>query len=105
MKVLLLPRIPSLTPSNVVFLPMTTISWNIAYDTLGHCYMTEDGIEKDNLLDYNLGASTHMMLDDGILSIAESDMFASTFLISSPTNMFLNNVATGSEDTGTKCLN
>ena len=62
--------------------------------------MTEDGIEQDNLFEYNIGANTHIMPDDGILSIAESDMFAATFWISSPTNMFLNNVAAGSEDTG-----
>jgi len=77
-----------------------TISWNIAYDTFGHCFMTEDGIEQDNLFEFNLGANTHIMPDEGVLSIAESDMFASTFWISSPTNMFLNNVAAGSEDTG-----
>jgi len=77
-----------------------TISWNVAYDTFGHCFMTEDGIEQDNLFEFNLGANTHEMPDEGVLSIAESDMFAATYWISSPTNMFLNNVAAGGEDTG-----
>jgi len=77
-----------------------TISYNIAYDTFGHCYMVEDGVETQNLFEYNLGLATKITPDEGILSIAESDMFASTFWISNPTNMFLNNVAAGSEDTG-----
>jgi len=61
--------------------------------------MTEDRIEQDNLFEYNLGANTHIMPDNGILSIAESNMFTSTFWISSSTSMFLNNIVAGSEDT------
>lgn len=34
------------------------VSENVAYDTAGHCFMTEDGIEQGNEFLYNLGALT-----------------------------------------------
>jgi len=78
----------------------TTITWNVAFDTFGHCYMLEDGIEQENYFGYNLGASTKITPDEGILSIAESDMFASTFWLSNPHNYIEHNVAAGAEDSG-----
>lgn len=77
-----------------------TLEYNIAHDTFGHCFMLEDGIEQNNTFNYNLGAHTKETPDEGILSIAESDMFCSTFWISNPRNYFKGNVAAGSEDTG-----
>jgi hypothetical protein len=35
-----------------------TIAANVAFDTKGHCFMTEDGGEVDNIFDRNLGAKT-----------------------------------------------
>mmetsp|Transcript_14645 Transcript_14645/g.20891 ORF Transcript_14645/g.20891 Transcript_14645/m.20891 type:complete len:1853 (+) Transcript_14645:178-5736(+) len=77
-----------------------TLDYNVAYDTFGHCYMLEDGIEQNNRFNYNLGASTKIMPDESLLSIAESDNFAATFWISNPNNYFLGNVAAGGEDNG-----
>ena len=31
---------------------------NVAFDTFGHCYMTEDGVERSNSFLRNLGAHT-----------------------------------------------
>ena len=31
---------------------------NVAFDTFGHCYMTEDGVEHSNSFLRNLGAHT-----------------------------------------------
>lgn len=77
-----------------------TLKENVAYDTFGHCYMVEDGAEQDNKFHYNIGATTKITPDEGVLSIAESDMFASTFWISNPNNEFIGNVCAGGEDTG-----
>jgi len=78
----------------------TTVSWNIAYRSFGHCFMTEDGIEANNTFSHNLGVHTKKMPKEKVLSIAESDFFAATFWISSPSNYFTTNVAAGSEDNG-----
>jgi len=77
-----------------------TLSENIAYNTSGHCYMVEDGFEQNNTFAYNLGALTHTMDIHSLLSISESDHFASTFWISNPNNHFIGNVCAGGEDTG-----
>ena len=77
-----------------------TLRDNVAFDTFGHCYMVEDGFEQDNRFEYNIGARTKIIPDEGILSLEESDMFASTFWISNPNNYFLGNVCAGGEDTG-----
>mmetsp|Transcript_16092 Transcript_16092/g.46366 ORF Transcript_16092/g.46366 Transcript_16092/m.46366 type:complete len:1757 (-) Transcript_16092:207-5477(-) len=73
---------------------------NIAHDTFGHCFMLEDGIEQNNTINYNLGSQTKATPEDGILSIAESDMFSATFWMSNPLNYLQGNIAAGSEDTG-----
>ena len=77
-----------------------TLDSNIAYNTFGHCYMVEDGFEQNNTFSYNLGAMTKAMPIHSLLSIAESDHFASTFWISNPNNHFIGNVCAGGEDTG-----
>ena len=76
---------------------------NVAFDTKGHCYMTEDGIETGNEFLYNLGAATGIPLkiipNDGTNG-NETDFQPSTFWITNPTNVFVGNVAAGSEHTG-----
>jgi len=76
------------------------LEYNIAFDTFGHCFMLEDGIEEENSFFYNLGLETKIMPDAGLLSIEESDMFPATFWAANPKNYFLGNVAAGGEDTG-----
>ena len=34
----------------------TRLSRNIAFDVIGHCYYLEDGVEENNLIEYNLAA-------------------------------------------------
>ena len=71
------------------------LEYNIAFDTFGHCFMLEDGIEEENSFFYNLGLETKIMPDSKVLSLEESDMFPATFWASNPKNYFLGNVAAG----------
>ncbi|XP_030325687.1 cell surface hyaluronidase isoform X4 [Strigops habroptila] len=91
----------------------------IGYDTLGHCFFTEDGIEQRNTLFHNLGlvtkAGTLLPTDrnssmcTGIrdkvygnyVPVPATDCMAvSTFWISHPNNHLINNAAAGSQDAG-----
>jgi hypothetical protein len=71
------------------------VNKNIAYDTFGHCFMLEDGIEIHNTFYRNLGALTKKPNN-----CEETDFNPSTFWISNPTNTIYHNVAAGSEDSG-----
>ena len=77
----------------------TTIVENIAYDTAGHCFMTEDGGELDNKFIRNLGTNTKRasrLARDG-----ESDIQnPSTFWTANPMNEWVGNVAAGCEGNG-----
>eukprot|EP00978_Attheya_sp_CCMP212_P049705 scaffold698486_cov75-Attheya_sp.AAC.1 len=75
-----------------------TLSENIAFDTKGHCFMTEDGGEVDNLFVRNLGAYTRKV--DIQISEDESDFKASTFWMTNPANVWKENVAAGSQVNG-----
>lgn len=72
---------------------------NIAYDTLGHCFMLEDGIETGNMFKSNLGALTGTpakIIPDN----EETDDQPATFWITNPTNYFNDNIAAGSNSSG-----
>ena len=71
---------------------------NVAYDTKGHCYMTEDGIETGNSFLRNLGAQTDAPAT--VISSEESDDEPATFWITHPTNDLRGNVAAGSVGSG-----
>jgi hypothetical protein len=76
---------------------------NVAYDTKGHCYLTEDGMERDNRFIRNIGAQTgapNMIIPDNGFNGKETDDEPSTFWITSPRNTFEDNVAAGSEHSG-----
>jgi G8 domain len=79
------------------------IEENVAFDTKGHCYMTEDGMEMHNEFIRNLGAQTGIpttiIPDDGSNG-QETDGQPATFWITSPTNSWVGNVAAGSEHSG-----
>lgn len=81
------------------------IEENVAFDTKGHCYMTEDGIETDNAFIRNLGALTGIperLIANSTESNngVETDKAPATFWITNPDNIFLGNVAAGSYDSG-----
>jgi hypothetical protein len=75
-----------------------TISENVAYDTRGHCFITEDGGEIDNIFRRNLGALTQPATR--LTRPVESDDFPSTFWCSNPQNTWIGNVAAGSSNNG-----
>src|SRR5690606_8367912 len=91
---------------------------NVTYNTVGHCFFMEDGIETGNQVVRNLGAqprchrtlacdSTHLgpgrpesngqQAKDVLLP---SDNTASTFWITNPDNYYRDNVAAGSDAIG-----
>jgi hypothetical protein len=79
------------------------INENVAFDTKGHCFMTEDGIETGNEFVRNLGALTGIpetIIPNNGFNGYESDREPSTFWISSPTNVWEGNVAAGSIHSG-----
>ena len=79
------------------------IEENVAFDTKGHCYMTEDGMENNNEFIRNLGARTGIVttiIPNSGPNGDETDAEPSTFWITSPTNSWIGNVAAGSEHSG-----
>ena len=72
-----------------------TVSHNVAYNTMGHTYFIEDGIERQNTFDHNLGVNTHASF-----SLLPLDQTPATFWITHPTNYVLNNHAAGSDAYG-----
>ncbi|XP_055974733.1 inactive cell surface hyaluronidase CEMIP2 isoform X1 [Sorex fumeus] len=91
----------------------------IGFDTLGHCFFLEDGIEQRNTLFHNLGLLTKpgtLLPTDRNISVctamrekvfgnyvpvpATDCMAVSTFWIAHPNNNLINNAAAGSQDAG-----
>ncbi|GAC1393637.1 MAG: hypothetical protein NVSMB31_13200 [Vulcanimicrobiaceae bacterium] len=75
-----------------------TVRDNVAFDTVGHCYFFEDGVETANIFDHNLGMLTRVA--NKREAILESDLAPATFWITNPANVIANNVAAGSQGTG-----
>src|ERR1700734_1496561 len=97
---------------------------NVTYNTIGHCFFLEDGVEHDNQFVHNLGILTKCHPDapcvptdlgpfgteggknfdtEGQKSndiLIPSDNPASTFWITNPDNIYRDNVAAGSDATG-----
>ncbi len=93
---------------------------NVTYNTVGHCFFMEDGIETGNQVVRNLGIQTkcHPTLECvptnlGIPSdpgefggqssedvLLPSDNTAATYWITNPSNDYIDNVAAGSDSTG-----
>jgi G8 domain len=79
------------------------IQENVAFDTKGHCYITEDGMEVRNQFIRNLGAQTGIpdtIIPNQGTNGDETDKEPATFWITSPTNSWIGNVAAGSEHSG-----
>jgi cell migration-inducing and hyaluronan-binding protein len=91
---------------------------NVTYNTVGHCFFMEDGIETGNQVVHNLGIQTkcHPTLPCEPTNLAPgrpasngqssehvllpSDNTASTFWITNPDNSYRDNVAAGSDAIG-----
>ncbi|XP_039217617.1 cell surface hyaluronidase isoform X1 [Crotalus tigris] len=91
----------------------------VGYNTLGHCFFMEDGIEQRNILFHNLGLVTKpgtllptdrnstmcTAIRDHVYGnyepVPATDCMAvSTFWIAHPNNNLISNVAAGSQDAG-----
>lgn len=91
----------------------------IGYDTLGHCFFLEDGIEQRNTLFHNLGLVTKpgtllptdrnntvctamrdKVYGNYVPNPATDCMAVSTFWIANPNNNLISNAAAGSQDAG-----
>jgi len=76
---------------------------NIAYDTKGHCFILEDGMETGNKFIRNLGAMTGVPVDvipNQGPNGDETDYDPATYWVTNPTNTWIGNVAAGSESSG-----
>jgi cell migration-inducing and hyaluronan-binding protein len=98
---------------------------NVTFNTIGHCYFLEDGVEHDNQFVRNLGILTKCHPNapcvptnlapfgtttngrnfdtsgqDAKDILIPSDNTASTFWITNPDNIYRDNVAAGSDSTG-----
>ncbi|HHX81596.1 MAG TPA: hypothetical protein GX696_01260, partial [Pseudomonadaceae bacterium] len=91
---------------------------NVTYNTVGHCFFMEDGIEQGNQVIGNLGIQTkchptlpcnptNLVLQyqstEGQASehvLIPSDNTVSTFWITNPNNIYRDNVAAGSDQIG-----
>ena len=65
------------------------VAHNVAFNATGHCYFLEDGPERLNIFDHNLG----MRINNG--SLLSSDVDPAVFWISNPNNTVINNAAVG----------
>ncbi|XP_069480268.1 inactive cell surface hyaluronidase CEMIP2-like isoform X2 [Ambystoma mexicanum] len=91
----------------------------IGYDTLGHCFFLEDGVEQRNTFDHNLGLLTKpgtLLPTDrsesmclamrsnvfgSYVPVPSTDCMAvSTFWIANPNNTLIGNAAAGAQDVG-----
>ena len=74
---------------------------NVAYDAVGHCYFLEDGIERDNFFENNLGLVIRRPeLGEELLPSEQKSLGPAVYWITNPDNTFRNNVAAGSEGSG-----
>jgi hypothetical protein len=82
-----------------------SIHENVAYDTKGHCYLTEDGTETGNDFIMNIGIQTapvDVLIPSSSVAMngVESDDQPATFWITNPNNKWIGNVAAGSQNAG-----
>jgi hypothetical protein len=79
------------------------IESNVAFNTKGHCYMLEDGIETGNTFIRNIGIMTSVqqrLIPNMGTNGKETDDSPATFWMTNPTNSWIENVAAGSERSG-----
>jgi cell migration-inducing and hyaluronan-binding protein len=68
---------------------------NIAYNNFGHVYFIEDGGERANIFDHNLGVRTQAVASESGRLIIPTDVNPSIFWITNPNNTYTNNAAVG----------
>ncbi len=77
------------------------IQETVAYESFGHCFFLEDGIEQGNRFDRVLGMSIRKPSNETALLPTDTiDPGPAVFWITNPDNSYTNNVAAGSEGSG-----
>ncbi|XP_053383836.1 cell surface hyaluronidase-like [Mercenaria mercenaria] len=76
--------------------PGVQLTENVAYWTLGHSFFLEDGAESATILRRNLGAETRNVNNDFVTDRSK----ATTYWITNPKTVMIDNVAAGSEGFG-----
>lgn len=73
-------------------------SRNVAFDTVGHCYFLEDGIETANVLDDDLAILVRA--PDPKRAVLDTDLRPAAFWIANPANVLTGDVAAGTDGVG-----
>ena len=68
------------------------VAWNVGYRVKGHNFFIEDGIETNNVLEYNLAISSLL-----VNNMMQTDMSVASFWVTNPTNHLRFNHAAGSD--------
>jgi len=71
------------------------IQGNVAFNSSGHCYFLEDGSERGNTFDSNLGVLMTAVPNEDPNVLLFSDNRPSVFWITNPNNTWTNNAAVG----------
>ncbi len=74
------------------------ISRNVAFDTVGHCFFLEDGVETGNVLDSNLAMLVRA--PDAAHAVLDTDLRPAAYWIANPANALVGNVAAGTDGVG-----
>lgn len=75
-----------------------TLDSNVAFNTSGHCFMTEEGGERGNVFVRNVGMLTVPVKRP--IQASETDKQPATFWITNANNHLLHNCAAGSASSG-----
>lgn len=68
------------------------VAWNVGYRVKGHNFFIEDGIETENVLEYNLAISSLL-----VNNMMQTDMSVASFWVTNPSNHVRYNHAAGSD--------
>jgi len=69
-----------------------TVRWNVGYDAAGHNFFFEDGIERHNVLEYNLAIHSRQ-----VWSMLQSDITVASYWVTNPDNELRYNRAAGGD--------
>jgi len=68
------------------------VAWNVGYRVKGHNFFIEDGVETNNVLEYNLAISSLL-----VNNMMQTDMSVASFWVTNPSNHLRYNHAAGSD--------
>merc|ERR1712190_281056 len=83
-----------------------TVESNLCYITNGHCFMTEDGVEQNNRIAFNLGVLPQSVdwgckhslgLHHALTCASRSDHRANAIWLANPNNEVVGNVGVASD--------